>query len=44
MEVDGKRILIEGEIPRIARLEQEWYQDVEDPGTLINQLCRANRT
>jgi hypothetical protein len=41
MEVDGKRILIEGEIPRIARLEQEWYEDVEDPRTLISQLCKS---
>jgi hypothetical protein len=41
MEVDDKRILIEGEIPRIARLEQEWYEDVEDPRTLINQLCKS---
>lgn len=41
MEVDGKKILIEGEIPRIARLEQEWYEDVEDPRTLINQLCKS---
>jgi hypothetical protein len=41
MEVDCKRILIEGEIPRIARLEQEWYEDVEDPRTLINQLCKS---
>jgi GNAT acetyltransferase-like protein len=41
MEVDGKRILIEGEIPRIARLEQEWYEDVEDPKTLITQLCNS---
>jgi hypothetical protein len=41
MEVECKRILIEGEIPRIARLEQEWYEDVEDPRTLINQLCKS---
>jgi Acetyltransferase (GNAT) domain len=41
MEVDGKRILIEGEIPRIARLEQEWYEDVEDPRALINQLSKS---
>ena len=41
MEVNGKRILIEGEIPRIARLEQEWYEDVEDPRTLINQLSKS---
>jgi Acetyltransferase (GNAT) domain len=41
MEVNGKRILIEGEIPRIARLEQEWYEDVEDPRALINQLSKS---
>jgi hypothetical protein len=41
MEVEGKRILIEGEIPRIARLEQEWYEDIEDPRTFINQLCKS---
>jgi Acetyltransferase (GNAT) domain len=41
MEVDNKRILIEGEIPRIARLEQEWYEDVEDPRTLINRLRKS---
>jgi hypothetical protein len=41
MQVDGKRILIEGEIPRIARLEQEWFEDVEDPRILIDQLCKS---
>jgi hypothetical protein len=41
MEINGKRILIEGTIPRIARLEQEWYEDIEDPKTLINELART---
>jgi hypothetical protein len=40
MEINGNRILIEGKIPRIARLEQEWYEDIEDPKTLINELSR----
>jgi hypothetical protein len=38
MEVIGKTILIEGNSPRIARLEQEWYEDIEDPTVLINEL------
>ena len=41
MEVDGKRILVQGKIPRIASLEQEWYEDVEDPQTLINELRKT---
>jgi hypothetical protein len=41
MEINGKRILIEGKIPRIARLEQEWYEDIEDPKTLINELAKT---
>ncbi|HMC25462.1 MAG TPA: GNAT family N-acetyltransferase [Candidatus Udaeobacter sp.] len=41
MEIDGKRILIEGKIPRIARLEQEWCEDVEDPKTLVNELGKT---
>jgi hypothetical protein len=38
MEINHKRILIEGEILRIASLEQEWYDDIEDPKTFINDL------
>ena len=41
MKINGKSILIEGEIPRIARLEQEWCEDVEDPKTLINELGKT---
>jgi GNAT acetyltransferase-like protein len=41
MEVNRKRILIEGKIPRVGRLEQEWYEDVEDPKTFINQLRKT---
>jgi Acetyltransferase (GNAT) domain len=38
MEINGKKILIEGRILRVASLEQEWYEDIEDPQTLINDL------
>jgi hypothetical protein len=41
MEIDGKRILIDGEILRIASFEQEWYEDIEDPGTVIDQLRKT---
>ena len=37
MEINHKRIAIEGEILRIASLEQEWYEDVEDPQRLIDE-------
>jgi hypothetical protein len=40
MEVGGRKIVIEGKIPRIARLEQEWYEDVEDPQMLINEIAK----
>jgi hypothetical protein len=32
---------MEGRVPRIARLEQEWCEDVEDPKTLINELGKT---
>jgi Acetyltransferase (GNAT) domain len=44
MEVDGKKILVQGKIPRIASLEQEWYEDVEDPKALINELRKTEPT
>ncbi len=39
VEVNGKKVIIEGAFPRIGRLEQEWYDDVDDPESLINALC-----
>ena len=44
MEVNGKAILIEGKSPRIARLEQEWYEDIEDPTELIDELRKIEPT
>jgi hypothetical protein len=41
MERGGRIIVVEGRIPRIARLEQEWYEDIEDPETLINELGKT---
>jgi hypothetical protein len=38
VQINGKRIIIEGRVPRIARPEQEWSDDVEDPETLVNAL------
>jgi hypothetical protein len=38
MEIDGKKITIDGRIPRIARLAEEWFDDVENPEVLIDSL------
>jgi Acetyltransferase (GNAT) domain len=41
MEINGKRIIMEGRVPRIARLEQDWCEDVDDPEILINILRKT---
>jgi hypothetical protein len=45
MEINGKRIIIEGKVLRIARLDawfqQEWFEDVENPEMLIDALQRT---
>src|SRR5438874_61053 len=43
-EINGKRIVIEGRLPRIAKLEQEWCDDAGDPENLADALRKsANR-
>ena len=41
MEINGKKIVIEGKIPRIARLEQEWCDDAGDPEILADALRKT---
>src|SRR5436190_5904456 len=41
MEISGKRIIIEGRVPRIARIEQEFCDDAGDPEVLANALRRV---
>ena len=36
--INGKRIMVEGKILRIASFEQEWFEDVEDPEMLIERF------
>jgi hypothetical protein len=43
MEIDGKTIVIEGRIPRLARPDQEWYQDIDRPETLVATLRGMKR-
>jgi hypothetical protein len=43
IDINGTRIIIEGKVLRIARPEQEWFEDVEDPEMLINALRRTKR-
>jgi Acetyltransferase (GNAT) domain len=38
MEIDGKQIAIDGAIPRVAHLDQEWFEDVEKPDMLVDAL------
>jgi hypothetical protein len=43
MDIDGKNIIIEGSVLRIARPEQEWYEDVDDPEALLHRLRKIKR-
>jgi len=40
-EINGKRIVIEGRLPRIAKLEQEWCDDAGDPEILADALRKS---
>src|SRR5213595_3295487 len=40
-EINGKRIVIEGRLPRIAKLEQEWCDDAGDPEMLADALRKS---
>ncbi len=42
VEISGRRISIQGRVVRIARLQEEWYEDVERPEVLI-QAIRSSR-
>jgi hypothetical protein len=45
MEINGARIMIEGKVLRVARphacLQQEWFEDVENPEMLIDALQKS---
>jgi hypothetical protein len=41
MTINGHRVMVQGKALRIASLEQEWYEDIEDPKTLINELSKT---
>jgi hypothetical protein len=45
MTINGKRIMIEGNVLRIAKLDpwfqQEWFEDVENPEMLIDALQKS---
>jgi hypothetical protein len=38
LDLEGRRMLVEGTLPAIARLEQEWCDDVEDPAAVMLAL------
>ena len=41
MTINGHRLIIEGNALRIANLEQEWYEDIQDPKTFVNELAQT---
>jgi len=38
IQIEGKNLLIQGKLVRIARLEEEWYEDVDNPEALIDAI------
>lgn len=38
MQISSTKIIVEGKVPRIARPEQEWFEDVENPESLVEAL------
>src|SRR5437899_1904641 len=43
MDIAGKKIIIDGKIPRIAKLADEWFEDVGNPEVLIDSLRGGER-
>ncbi|MFV9645064.1 MAG: hypothetical protein ACNYWU_04505 [Desulfobacterales bacterium] len=41
MLLDNKKITINGGLIKTARLKDEWYEDIEDPAPLINEIKRS---
>jgi hypothetical protein len=41
MMINGHSLTIEGNALRIANLEQEWYEDIQDPETFVNELAKT---
>jgi hypothetical protein len=40
IRVHDQTFVLEGSLPRIVRLEDEWYEDVKDPRSVIDSLTR----
>ena len=41
IEIDKKDLVVTGKILRIAKIKEEWYEDVEDPALLIEYLKKT---
>jgi len=44
IDINGTRIMIEGGIPRVAHLDQEWFEDVENPDLLVDTIRKTKPT
>ena len=40
MKIHGKDFVVIGRLIKVARLEEEWYEDVQDPEILIRELTK----
>lgn len=38
VQVDDKKLIITGKLLRIVRIQEEWYEDIDDPGYLLKRL------
>lgn len=41
MEIDGKRVIVTGSLVKVARLKEEWFEDLEDPASFTEQVKKA---
>src|ERR1051326_1450916 len=42
MKFNDIRIIVEGKLARIARIDDEWFEDVDDPSALIDELRQGD--
>ena len=42
MRIDNKAVIVQGTFLKIARMELEWYENIEDPALLIETLKKGN--
>jgi hypothetical protein len=44
IQIDNKRLIVQGRLLTVARLKDEWYDDVADPELIVSALKRCTPT